>query len=178
MELRKGRERRAPRRFQEELDRIYAPEVPEQPVIRPASRPARPLFETASKPFNPHLPPAAFPTLSPDNRQSSLHNSGGQAAASEDSLIVKLKTNKDALCSVYFSLRDLVRREDSREEAVWSAKQELRSVTDISNGRAFVKGDISYEEQYDTHSTLSSMEEDTNCMGNPETAHSTKVRNV
>lgn len=175
MELRTGRERRAPRRFQEELDRIYAPEVPEQPVIRPASRPARPLFETTSKPFNPRLPPAAFPTLPPDNRQSS---SGGQAAASEGSRIVKLKTNKDALCSVFVSLRDLVKREDSREEAVWSAKQELRSVTDINNGRAFMKGDVSYEEQYDTHLTLSSMEEDTNCIGNPETALRTKVRNV
>ncbi|KAF9638426.1 hypothetical protein BFW01_g9323 [Lasiodiplodia theobromae] len=172
MELRTGRERRAPRRFQEELDRIYAPEVPEQPVIRPASRPARPLFETTSKPFNPRLPPAAFPTLPPDNRQSS---SGGQAAASEGSRIVKLKTNKDALCSVFVSLRDLVKREDSREEAVWSAKQELRSVTDINNGRAFMKGDVSYEEQYDTHLTLSSMEEDTNCIGNPETALRTKI---
>ncbi|OJD29313.1 uncharacterized protein BKCO1_8400023 [Diplodia corticola] len=140
MNLRNARERRAPRRFEDELDQIYAPEEgPEPRVIHPTSRSGRPTLHIASTAFNPNVRPAAFPSL-PLGGGSRVRSGGGgggggagegEDASLEDSLVVRLRLDKDERP---VSLRDLVEREDDRMAEVWLRARRRGMETDDSAG--------------------------------------------
>lgn len=208
MRLRKERERRAPRRFEDELDQIYAPETPARQVIRPATRPARPAFHVvSSKPFNPNLPPAAFPSLPLDGRQAprggelgqdrgatgdviDLTTPGPEVAkdvldssvdqhgvlehrcpslspipsqqAQKPSLIARLVLDKGEQQQT--SLRELLKRVDSRQALRWTTKARPYTIPGFSDRQTLkqcgvILNDL-VEEQYKVHSTLLSMNDD------------------